>query len=162
MQNPAACKAGGASRISGSGKDRPAGPAVFTETGILAQLAAALHLPRGMATAQFAVRNHLATRPDGQTPLTLARAFQVPKTSMIHSLLVLQRRGLVEAAPNPADGRSKIMGITPEGAAFRQEVIAALSPDIAAALARLEPGALDSLLPLLRRLRTVLDAARDR
>lgn len=145
--------------------DPQAAFAVFTETGILAQLAAALldsHPPRGMVTAQFAVRNHLATRPDGQTPLTLARAFQVPKTSMTHSLLVLQRRGLVEAAPNPADGRSKIMGITPEGAAFRQEVIAALSPDIAAALARLEPGALDSLLPLLRRLRTVLDAARDR
>jgi len=167
MQDPAACKAGGASRISGSGKDRPAGPAVFTETGILAQLAAALldsHLPRGMVTAQFAALDHLATRPDGQTPLTpltLARAFQVPKTSMTHSLLVLQRRGLVEAAPNPADGRSRIMGITPEGAAFRQEVIAALSPDIAAALARLEPGTLDSLLPLLRHLRTVRDAARD-
>jgi len=138
--------------------------AVFTETGIISQLASALleaRLPEGMVMAQFAVLNHLAKRPEGQTPLALARAFQVPKTSMTHSLMILERRGLVESAPNPADGRSKIMRITPAGSRFRASVIEALMPDIAAALSKLEAGTLEKLLPLLRHLRMVLDAARD-
>lgn len=138
--------------------------AVFTEVGILSQLASALleaHLPDGMVTPQFAVLNHLAKRPEGQTPLALARAFQMPKTSMTHSLMILERRGLVEAAPNPADGRSKIMRITPAGTRFRADVIAAVAPDIASALEKLDLCTLDSLLPLLRHLRIVLDTARD-
>ena len=138
--------------------------AVFTEAGIVSQLASALleaRLPEGMVTAQFAVLNHLAKRPDGQTPLALARVFQVPKTSMTHSLMILERRGFVVSAPNPADGRSKIMRITPAGSKFRAGVIEALVPDMAAALSGLDAGTLDSLLPLLRHLRMVLDAARD-
>lgn len=59
--------------------------AVFTETGIIAQLISTLlesRLPKGMVAAQFGVLNHLTSRPDGQTPLQLARAFQVPKGSV--------------------------------------------------------------------------------
>lgn len=139
--------------------------AVFTETGIIAQLTATLleaRLPKGMVAAQFGVLNHLSSRPVGETPLQLARAFQVPKTSMTHSLAVLERTALIEMVPNPADGRSKIVRITPAGAAFRDRIINVLAPDIATALAETDPQMLEKILPLLRHLRVALDAARDR
>ncbi|MFN3643553.1 MAG: MarR family winged helix-turn-helix transcriptional regulator [Gemmobacter sp.] len=138
--------------------------AVFNEVGILAQLSSTLleaHLPPGFVAAQFAVLNHLWRRPEGATPQRMARAFQVPKTSMTHSIAVLERAGLVAVLPNPDDGRSKIVRITDAGIAFRDRTIAALAPDTARALARLTPGTLDALLPPLRHLRAVMDAARD-
>ena len=137
---------------------------VLTEVGIVAQLATTLleaHLPKGMVAAQFAVLNHLAARTAGQTPLRIARAFQVPKTSLTHSLAMLQSRGLIETAPNPEDGRSKLVRLTEAGAAFRAQVIAALAPDMARSLSGLEAGTLEALLPRLIHLREVLDAARD-
>ena len=138
--------------------------AVLTEAGIITQLATALleaHLPKGFVAAQFSVLNHLATRPAGQTPLRIARAFQVPKTSMTHSLAVLERAGLVETAPNPEDGRSKLIRITPAGLAFRARTLAALAPEMARSLAALAPGTLETLLPHLTHLRETLDTARD-
>ena len=137
---------------------------VLIEAGIIAQLASTMleaHLPRGMVAAQFSVLNHLASRPEGQTPLRIARAFQVPKTSMTHSLAVLERGGLVETAPNPEDGRSKLVKITPAGLAFRAAALAAVAPDMLRSLAGLEAGTLETLLPRLTHLREVLDAARD-
>lgn len=144
--------------------DLAAAFAVFTEVGIISQLSATLleaRLPKGMVAAQFGVLNHLSSRPDGATPLQLARAFQVPKTSMTHSLAVLEREGLVVMVPNPDDGRSKIVRITPAGTRFRSGVIAALAPDTMTALAGVSPDMLDRLLPMLRQLRMKLDAARD-
>lgn len=139
--------------------------AVFTEAGIVAQLTSTLleqRLPNGMVTAQFGVLNHLSSRPSGETPLQLARAFQVPKTSMTHSLAVLERDALVETVPNPDDGRSKIVRITPAGLCFRAGVIRELAPEVVRTLGALDPGSLDRLLPLLRHLRTVMDEARNR
>jgi len=71
--------------------------AFFLEVGILAQLSRtlfSLRLPPGISVSQFTVLNHLVRVRDGGTPLELARAFQVPKTSMTHSLNVLERHGL--------------------------------------------------------------------
>ena len=138
--------------------------AVFAETGIIAQLTATLleaRLPKGMVAAQFGVLNHLSSRTSGETPVQLARAFQVPKTSMGHSLAVLERMALIAMLPNPDDGRSKIVRITPAGAAFRGRVIAALAPDVTAALAGTDPEMLNQILPMLRHIRTALDTARD-
>lgn len=138
--------------------------AVYSEIGIIAQLAAALlerRLPQGMVTAQFAVLNHLSNRPGGSTPLRLARAFQVPKTSMTHSLTMLRRAGLVETVPNPDDGRSKIVRITPAGSQFCAATLAAIAPEVAARSAPLDPGTMDRLLPLLRHLRITLHRARE-
>jgi DNA-binding MarR family transcriptional regulator len=138
--------------------------AVLNEIGIIAQLATSrlqAQLPAGFVPAQFNVLNHLSRRPDGATPLQLARSFEVPKTSMTHTLAVLDRHGLVETVANPADGRSKIVRITPAGRGFRDRVIAALGPDLTMIGGRVDPGTFEALLPHLRHLRTVLDAARD-
>ena len=137
--------------------------ALFNEIGIVEQLSRTLfqaRLPHGANVPQFSVLNNLIRVRDGATPLDLARAFQVPKTSMTHTLAGLVQRGWVEMRPNPADARSKQVWITPAGRAFRDEAIARLEPDIARLEADL-PGLADELLPGMRRLRAYLDAARD-
>lgn len=138
---------------------------LFNEIGIIAQLSRALfeaRLPPGFVLAQFAVLNHLVRLGDGQTPLALARAFQVPKTSMTHSLAVLEREGLIAFAPNPEDGRSKLVTLTDAGRAFRQSAIEALGPDLARIAAALPAEEMAALLPGLEALRKFLDADRDR
>jgi len=138
--------------------------AFFLEVGILSQLSRAmfdLRLPPGISVAQFSVLNHLVRVRDGRTPLELARAFQVPKTSMTHSLAVLERHGLIRLAPNPSDGRSKCAFITAEGRAFRQAALAALAPDLQALAARFPASRLSGVLPTLTELRRIMDAMRD-
>lgn len=137
---------------------------LFNEIGIIEQLgrtAFEARLPPGLLLPHFSVVNHLVRVRDGQTPLALARAFQVPKTTMTHTLGILERAGLVETRPNPADGRSKCVFLTPAGRTFREEAIAALAPDLARVAAAVSPERIRAILPVLEDIRRVLDAARD-
>lgn len=136
---------------------------MLNEIGIIAQLSRAAfeaRLPEGIAVPQFAVLNHCVRVGDGKSPLDLARAFQVPKTTMTHTLAVLEARGLVEMRPHPRDGRSKCVHITQAGRAFREAAIAALAPDIARLAGLADPGLAARLLPDLRALRILLDTNR--
>jgi DNA-binding MarR family transcriptional regulator len=138
--------------------------ALFTEIGIIAQLSQALlgrHLPDGLTADHYAVLNHLHRVRDGATPLDMARAFQVPKTTMTHRLAVLEAAGMVQLAPNPEDGRSKRVWLTEAGRRLREAAMVRLAPDIARVAGRLPPDAVSGLLPGLRLLRAVLDADRD-
>lgn len=138
--------------------------AFFQEVGILAQLSRALleaRLPPGFTLSQFSVLNHLVRVRDERTPLELARAFQVPKTSMTHSLAVLERHGLIEMRPNRRDGRSKCVFITDAGRAFRAEALAAIAPDTARLAARFPAARLAETMPTLAALRQIMDAMRD-
>ena len=138
--------------------------AFFLEVGILAQLSRAMfeaRLPPGFSLPQFTVLNHLVRVKDGRTPLELARAFQVPKTSMTHSLAVLDRHGLAEMRPNARDGRSKCVWITESGRAFRQSALQAITPDMAALAQRFPAALLTGVLPVLTELRQIMDAVRD-
>lgn len=148
----------------------PAGPQdagwfeTLNEIGIIAQLSRAAfesRMPEGLAVPQFSVLNHFVRLGDGKSPLELARAFQVPKTTMTHTLAALETRGLVETRANPADGRSKLVFITRTGRGFRERAIAALAPDIGRLAARVDPDLPARLLPDLRELRRFLDADRD-
>ena len=133
--------------------------ALFNEVAILNQLSSAMfeaRLPVGMVVSQFAVLNHLVRVKDGRTPLDLARGFQVPKTTMTHTLALLGRHGLVDVSPNPGDGRSKCVWITDAGRRFRDEAIAALAPDLAAILKRLPASRIAELLPVLAELRSLM------
>lgn len=136
----------------------------FTEVGILAQLSRALfeaRLPDGFTLSQFTVLNHLIRVKDGRTPLELARAFQVPKTSMTHSLSVLERHGLVRIAANARDGRSKCVWITEAGRAFRHDAVTGMVPDMAAIASRFPSARVGDMLPVLGELRRTMDAMRD-
>jgi DNA-binding MarR family transcriptional regulator len=137
----------------------------FNEVGIINQLATAMfeaRLPSGFLVSQFAVLNHLIRVQDGRTPLDLARAFQVPKTTMTHTLALLERHGLIRLAPNPGDGRSKCVWITDAGRAFRAGAIAALAPDMHKIAARSSVAEIAAILPALAALRKLMDELRDR
>jgi len=136
----------------------------FIEVGILTQLSRALfeaRLPDGFNLPQFTVLNHLVRVRDGQTPVVLARAFQVAKTSMTHSLAVLERHGLVDIRPNERDGRSKCVFITQAGRSFRQQAIESVVPDMAAIAAEYPVDRLAQILPILTEFRQVMDRMRD-
>ncbi len=138
--------------------------AVFNEIGIIAQLGRTLfeaRLPDGILLGHFSVLNHLVRVRDGQTPLTLARAFEVPKTTMTHTLAVVERRGWVEMRPNPRDGRSKRVWLTEAGRTFRDAAVTDLAPDLAQIVAGVPEAEMAVLLPRLVALRQHLDARRD-
>jgi DNA-binding MarR family transcriptional regulator len=138
--------------------------AFFNEIAIIAQLAGSLferRLPGGFLVSHFAVLNHLVRLGDGKTPVDLARAFQVPKTTMTHTLSGLEKAGLIAFAPNPKDGRSKRVMLTGAGRAFRDDAVAALGPDLRGMGQAIPLARLMEALPLLEEVRRYLDAERD-
>jgi DNA-binding MarR family transcriptional regulator len=150
--------------LSGPENDTAVLFAFFNEVAIIGQLAGSLferRLPEGFLVSHFGVLNHLARLGDGKTPLALARAFQVPKTTMTHTLAGLEKAGLVRFTPNPKDGRSKCVMLTESGRAFRDEAIARLGPDLQAIGRDIPPAKLAAVLPLLAELRGWLDRERD-
>lgn len=137
---------------------------LFKEIGIIEQLSRAqleARLPEGLISPHFAVLNHLINRGDGAVPIDMARAFQVPKTSMTHTLKGLVAAGYVELRDNPRDGRSKTVWLTDKGRKLREDTIRAMGPAFAALTQAIDVEELEGILPTLTKLREYLDAARD-
>jgi len=137
--------------------------ALFNEIGILAQLSRSFveaHLPEGILMSHFGVLSHLLRVGDGSTPLELAQAFQVPKTSMTHTLSGLERRSFIETRPHPTDGRSKQVWLLDAGKTFHSEAIAAVGPDIMQLAASFPEADYAQLIKQLAQIRKVLDTAR--
>lgn len=138
--------------------------AVFTEIGIIEQLSRALleaRLPKGLIAPHFAALNHLMPVGDGATPIQMARAFQVPKTSMTHTISGLVKHGLVDVRPNPDDRRSKCVWLTDTGRALRAQVIADLAPEFQGLATQFDTSRLADILPVLADLRGFLDNHRN-
>jgi len=136
---------------------------LFNEIGIIEQLSRALfeaRLPKGLLVSHFSILNHLVRVSDGRTPLELARAFQVAKTTMTHSLSVLEKHAFVETRPNPMDKRSKQVWITAKGRNFREDAIGFLVPDISDLATHYDITKVQQLVPLLAELRKILDERR--
>ncbi|MEL6377886.1 MAG: MarR family transcriptional regulator, partial [Pseudomonadota bacterium] len=98
----------------------------FTEIGIINQLSTAIlakSLPEGVHPSHFSILNHLVRMGDGKPPVRIASAMQVTKNTMTHSLKVLQDRGYIMVAPDPADGRGKLVYLTDSGRRFRDQAI---------------------------------------
>lgn len=138
--------------------------AFFNEIGIIAQLSRALmeaRLPDGLILPHFSVINHLVRVGDGATPQKLARAFQVPNTTMTHTLAGLESRGYIEMRRNPRDGRSKCVWLTAAGKRFREQAIAALEPDLAVLAKQIKKTEIGQIAERLSEIRKILDAYRD-
>lgn len=136
----------------------------FAEVSALDQMIRALvetRLPSGFQWSQFAVLNHLVLAGEGQTPVALARTFEVPKTSMTHTLIVLEKHGLVRIEPNPKDGRSKLVWLTPKGRSLRGVAVTALGPDMAALSARVDAAAVEAVRAAIWQVRAAIEALRD-
>jgi len=138
---------------------------LFNEIGIVEQLSRALfeaRLPDGMLTSHFSVLNHLIRVKDGRTPVELARAFQVAKTTMTHTLSGLEVAGLVDMRPNEQDGRSKRVWLNAAGRAFRDDAIATMAPEMQDLAREFTPEQAAKILPELEALRKIMDARRSR
>lgn len=136
----------------------------FTEVGIIQQLISTKLeslLPGRMSATQFGILGHLSRRPEGETPLQLSTAFQVPKTSMTHMLSVLQKLELVSIEPHPDDGRSKVARATNKGQRFLQECMGRMGQELAPTMAELTAQPFTDALPYLQRIREALDKERD-
>lgn len=137
----------------------------FNEIGIIEQLSRAAleaRLPDGMIAPHFTVLNHLTRLGDGRAPIDMARAFQVPKTSLTHTLKGLEKLKLIEMRPNPDDGRSKLVYLTEAGRGLHQNTIASLATDFDRMAAGTDVSQLVDVIPVLRDLRIFLDADRDK
>lgn len=90
------------------------------------------------------------------TPTELARVEQISPQSMGATLATLERRGLLERRPDPADGRRAVMSLTGLGAGMLRERRDERTERLAKALADgFSPAELDHLVaaaPLLERL----------
>lgn len=138
---------------------------LFTEVGIIDQLAGNAFeraMPKGMTRAQFTVLHHLV-RLDlkDQSPAQLANAIQVTRPTMTSTLSRMAKAGLVTIRPDPSDGRAKLVSLTQAGRDMRDRCIAAVAPLLPVAETALNDAEVIHALDLLRRLRIVLDRARD-
>jgi DNA-binding MarR family transcriptional regulator len=136
----------------------------FNEVGIIYQLArnrVERVLPRGMTLSQFSVLSNFVRLGGERSPAGLATAFQVTRQTMTNTLQRLEAAGYVAIRPDPADGRAKIVAITDAGRAMRQACMAAQLPLLAEFEQLLPTADLAALLPGLRQVRQLLDAARD-
>lgn len=137
---------------------------LFNEIGIISQLGRALldaRLPEGLIGSHFSVLNHLVRVKDGQTPLELANSFQVPKTTMTHTISGLKKHNLILIKPHPEDGRSKQVWLTEKGINLRNNTIAALSPQLVELLSSVPQDQIEKLVSSLTKIRILLDNNRD-
>jgi DNA-binding MarR family transcriptional regulator len=143
-------------------KDRP-DVQVFTEIGIIDQLVTTRlerSLPAGLSAAQFGVLTHFSRRGGAETPVQLARAFQVTKGAMTNTLQRLEAQGFVDIVPDQADGRRKLVSLTAEGSAAYEHAVELLRPYFSDLRDAFTPEEFDAALPFLRALRIWLDEKR--
>lgn len=137
--------------------------ALLNEVGIVHQLASALFvkaLPNGVHIAHFAILNHMVRLGDNRSPQQLASAMQVTKSTMSHSLKVLESRGLITITADAGDRRGKRVLLTDAGRRFRDQAIAALEEVLASLSLRLDTCRLAATVKGLRQVRQTLDVAR--
>jgi len=136
---------------------------LFKEVHILNQLASAEFnrvLPDGLHVSHFSVLDHLHGCAEPDTPQALAHSFQTTKQNMSQALAQLQKRGLVEIAGHPTDGRRKIVTITSAGSALREAAIAALGETLREIIADPAYAAIARHLTELQKLRAFMEARR--
>lgn len=141
-------------------EDRSAVFAFFNEIGIINQLSTTMlahSLPDGVHPSHFAIMNHLVRRGDGQPPARIAAAMQVSKNTMTHSLKVLQERNFITVAPDPSDGRGKLVNVTVAGRSFLIKAIANAQATFGPVIGPQQAEIMERILGDLQALRKHLD-----
>jgi DNA-binding MarR family transcriptional regulator len=136
----------------------------FNEVGIINQLATAIfagQLADGLHPSHFSLLNNLVRLGDGKTPLALANAFQVPKTTMTHTLSVLEKRGAISLQRHATDGRSKVVFLTDTGRNIHRDAIHGMAGPIQKMIEDIGSDDILEVLPKLARIRAYLDENRD-
>jgi DNA-binding MarR family transcriptional regulator len=92
---------------------------------------------------------------DGLRMGEIARAARLSKQTLTTMVRLLERDGLVERRPDPADGRATCVHLAARGHAFRPIAERALAEIEALASAALAPAAIDQARTTLRTLATM-------
>lgn len=141
----------------------PVGFRVMNEIGIIDQLGTTLFersMPHGLTLPQFIVLNHFVRMGGDRSPLELATAMQVTKATMTSTLQRLDEKGFIDISPDPHDGRSKRVAITPLGRKAREQSIKAIAKDLADLEREMGYAELETVLSALLRIRMFFDQRR--
>jgi DNA-binding MarR family transcriptional regulator len=122
----------------------------------LARTAITRKLPVGLTYPQFEVLNLLCRRGEGVTPVAVARALQMTKSGLTNTLQRLAARKLIEVENCQADGRKKLIWLTPNGRACYAQAMGALRPKMESLRDGFTAKEFREALPFLRALRTWL------
>jgi DNA-binding MarR family transcriptional regulator len=104
--------------------------------------------------ALLQVAAHIAR--DGTRITELAARTQLTKATVVRTVDELERLGYAERVPDTTDGRAKLVRTTPKADAVAHDARAIIAEVRDAWAELLEPGELDQLEALLRRLRAAL------
>ncbi|WP_230533931.1 MarR family winged helix-turn-helix transcriptional regulator [Microvirga roseola] len=78
--------------------------------------------PLGLTNGQFSLIMSL-NRPEPPGMGSVASLLAMDRTTLTAALKPLERRGLVAVAPDPADKRSRLVTLTPEGRALLAQAV---------------------------------------
>ncbi len=106
---------------------------------------------QGLSMWGYSVLLALGERPL-RTQAALAQSIGADKTRIIAVLDDLQRAGLIERTPDPADRRARLLALTAEGRRVRESAQAAIQRNEERLLARLPPEDRAAFLRVLRAL----------
>jgi DNA-binding MarR family transcriptional regulator len=110
-------------------------------------------LPAGLTYPQYEVLNLLSRRRDGLTPGEIARALQLTKSSLTHTLQRLAGRRLVAVAARDTDRRRKSVSLTADGKQAYLQSMAAMRPKLEGLRDGFTHKEFRDALPFLRALR---------
>jgi DNA-binding MarR family transcriptional regulator len=91
------------------------------------------------------------------TPTGLAERLMMPLSTVLFRFRRLERRGHAERVPNPGDGRSFLVQLTPEGRRLLNKARPAFRDHAEAVEARLGPEQVDALKDGLQAMRRAVD-----
>ena len=107
----------------------------------------------GLTFARYEVLMLLSFSRRGALPLgKIGERLQVNPASVTNAVGRLEKQGLVERVPNPADGRGTLAALTREGRRLSAEATDVVNAEVFGELG-LDPGELHALWALLRRVR---------
>lgn len=78
--------------------------------------------PAGITSGQFSLLMSL-NRPEPPNLSSVAALLAMDRTTLSANLKPLERRGLIETATNPKDGRARLLSLTPAGRAVLAEAV---------------------------------------
>jgi len=78
--------------------------------------------PAGITSGQFSLLMSL-NRPEPPNLSSVAALLAMDRTTLSANLKPLERRGLIETATNPKDGRARLLSLTPAGGAVLAEAV---------------------------------------
>jgi DNA-binding MarR family transcriptional regulator len=107
--------------------------------------------PLGLTNHQFSLLMSL-NRPEPAQMSEVAAVLAIDRTTLTANLKPLERRGLITAAPDPEDRRSRHLTLTPAGRALLADAVPVWKRTHAALDRRLGPAGSDRLRSDLRAL----------